>query len=78
VSILVDILEEDLSLLQHLSQQRNLPVSQLLKEAIQTYLEPNRLPAAQAAHKAIEAGFGAWKDHPVDGMAYQERIRGEW
>ena len=78
MSILIDIPEEDLTLLNQLSQQKNLPLSELLKEAIRSYLEPSRLLTVQAANEALEEGFGAWKDHPEDGMAYQERIRGEW
>ncbi len=27
---------------------------------------------------AIRGSFGLWKDAPVDGLAYQEKIRSEW
>jgi type III restriction enzyme len=35
-------------------------------------------PADPAADAAIRSSFGLWKDAPVDGAAYQEKIRSEW
>lgn len=68
---LVDIPEEDLSLLNKLSKAANLSRAELVRQAISNYLKPHKL--ADAAE-----GFGLWADSPVDGLAYQERIRSEW
>ena len=68
---LVDIPEEDLSLLNKLSEAENISRAELVRQAISTYL---------ATRKQSEqvAGFGLWADHPVDGLAYQKKIRREW
>ncbi len=68
---LVDIPEEELVLLNSLSKAENTSRAELIRRAITAFLQPHRetrpLP-----------GFGAWKDFPEDGLAYQEKIRAEW
>jgi hypothetical protein len=68
---LVDIPEEELTLLNRLSKAQNTSRAELVRQAITLFLQP---------HKETRPlpGFGAWKDHPEDGLAYQERLRAEW
>ena len=44
--------------------------SEIIRRAIALYIE-------QAAPAPAEA-FGLWRDSPVDGLVYQERMRSEW
>jgi hypothetical protein len=45
----------------------------VLIEAVDAYL------AAHQDRSAVPVkGFGIWKDKPVDGLAYQKRMRAEW
>ncbi|MCK6529227.1 hypothetical protein L6R50_17290 [Myxococcota bacterium] len=30
------------------------------------------------ARAAVDTAFGIWKDRALDGLAQQERLRGEW
>ena len=42
----------------------------LVREAVSDFLERNRRDPREA--------FGLWRDRGEDGIAYQERLRGEW
>ena len=68
---LIDIPEEDLSLLNKLSEIKDMSRAELVRQAISIYLEPHKLA------ERVD-GFGLWANRPVDGLAYQERIRSEW
>jgi metal-responsive CopG/Arc/MetJ family transcriptional regulator len=68
---LVDIPAEDLDLVNGVAKKLDISRAEFVRRAISTYLEPHRAdPAAEA--------FGIWCNRPVDGLEYQERIRGEW
>ncbi len=69
--ILVDIPEDDLSLLNQLSKAGDVPRAELVRQAIARYLEPHRL-----AKKA--SAFGRWADQLEDGREVQKRMRDEW
>ena len=75
--ILVDIPEDDLTLLNELSKQRRVPRAVLARTAIASFLEPHR-------QAKIDDAFGLWKNAadptaiPEDGVAYQRRLRSEW
>jgi predicted transcriptional regulator len=43
----------------------------LIRAAIDGYLARHR-------HTQVEDGFGLWGKRKVDGLAYQEKVRGEW
>jgi metal-responsive CopG/Arc/MetJ family transcriptional regulator len=68
---LVDIPEEELTLLTRLSKQRGLSRAELVRRAVSAYLEPLK-PQVRAD------AFGLWADRAEDGLAYQTRMRGEW
>jgi metal-responsive CopG/Arc/MetJ family transcriptional regulator len=71
VRTLVDIPAEDLDLVNGVAKKLDISRAEFVRRAISLYLEPHR------ADSAAEA-FGIWRDRPVDGLEYQERIRGEW
>ncbi len=68
---LVDIPEEDLAILNDLSEAERVSRSELVRRAVASYVQPHKKSAPLV-------GFGLWKDFPEDGLAYQERIRAEW
>jgi len=67
---LVDLPERELEQLTLLSRSRKTSRAELIRRAIAGYLAQNRA--------GLEDSFGLWKDRGVDGVAYQERMRGEW
>ena len=68
---LVDIPAEDLDLVNGIAKKLDISRAELVRRAISFYLEPHRSDPAAGA-------FGIWRERPVDGLEYQERIRGEW
>jgi metal-responsive CopG/Arc/MetJ family transcriptional regulator len=67
---LVDLPETDLKQLNELSRTRKTSRTQLIRLAVTGFLTQNRA--------GVEDSFGLWKDRGEDGVAYQERMRGEW
>jgi metal-responsive CopG/Arc/MetJ family transcriptional regulator len=68
---LVDIPAEDLDLVNGIAKKLDISRAEFVRRAISFYLEPHRSDPAAGA-------FGIWRERPVDGLEYQERIRGEW
>lgn len=69
---LVGFSDRDLSELDALSALKQVPRSELIRQAVSAYLEKLR-PAAIA-----DDAFGLWKDKKIDGLAYQKKLRDEW
>lgn len=68
---LIDIPQEDLALLNQLGKKAGKSRAELVRQAISAYLEQYK-----AAKRST--GFGLWKNKPIDGVDYQNKIRGEW
>jgi metal-responsive CopG/Arc/MetJ family transcriptional regulator len=68
---IIDLPEDQLQILEQASKEHSVSRDELIHRAIASYLTPHRTPASRKA-------FGLWKDHPEDGLAYQERLRSEW
>jgi predicted transcriptional regulator len=69
--ILVDIGEKQILALDTLSKGARRSRAALIRDAVGDYLARHR------AQQPTDA-FGLWTDGKIDGLAYQERIRGEW
>jgi metal-responsive CopG/Arc/MetJ family transcriptional regulator len=69
--VLVDIPQPDLELLDRVSKRRSISRAEFIRQAIHTSLTPYR-------RKMNNSAFGAWAQHPEDGLGYQERMRAEW
>jgi len=67
---LIDIPEEEITLLDKLSEDRRISREELVRTAISTYLH--------AQKNARDAAFGLWAHKDIDGLEYQVRIRDEW
>jgi metal-responsive CopG/Arc/MetJ family transcriptional regulator len=67
---LIDIPEKQIKALTAISQAEKVSRAEVIREAIAYYLD-KKIPQTDDA-------FGLWKDHKVDGLAYQEQVRSEW
>lgn len=68
---LIDMDEKQVRELDRLAQDQNRSRASIIREAVADYLH------ARARETADDA-FGLWGIRKVDGLAYQEKIRGEW
>ena len=69
--ILADIPDDDLQLLNRMSALEGVSRAELVRRAVAAALEAHRVA------ERVDA-FGLWGDAPVDGLAYQDRVRSEW
>lgn len=67
---LVDIPDRQIDDLTLICESRRVSRAEVIRQAITLYIEQNKSAATDA--------FGIWKNHSVDGLAYQEKIRSEW
>jgi|NGEPerStandDraft_6_1074524.scaffolds.fasta_scaffold534208_1 hypothetical protein len=80
---LVDIPNHQLEELKAVCAARKISRAELVRQAISAFIQQNRLTSEEA--------FGVWKSQgaifpcedgstalPEDGLAYQEKLRGEW
>lgn len=72
---LVDIPTDQIEALDRVSRAERKSRAAVIRAAVADYVKEHDRSARRAA---IEAGFGLWKDRGIDGLEYQERIRGEW
>jgi len=70
---LVDIPEEDVIRLDALAKAEGKSRAAVLREAVANYI-------AAECRQGFEKYFGLWERHGsvVDGLAYEEELRGEW
>jgi predicted transcriptional regulator len=68
---LVDLMEAQVQALDRLARRRVRSRASLIREAVDDYLRRNSLGSD-------DDGFGLWGAEPVDGLAFQERLRREW
>lgn len=67
---IVDLPERQIEALAKLSEKENTSRAAIIRLAIDDYIEKHQA--------ALSAAFGLWKDKPIDGLEYQERLRSEW
>ena len=67
----IDVPDDTIEPLDRVSDSENRPRAALIREALADYLKKKTAPPAEAA-------FGIWKHHALDGVRYQEELRGEW
>ena len=71
--ILLDLSDEVIKRLDILKQQRNLPRAELLREAVEQYLEKQ-----SQAEFTISGALGIWQECEEDGVEYERKLREEW
>ncbi|KNC89790.1 CopG family transcriptional regulator [Trabulsiella odontotermitis] len=69
--ILLDLSDDVIKRLDDLKQQRKLPRAELLREAVEQYLERQN-------RTALSDALGLWGDGAVDGLEYERKLREEW
>lgn len=69
--ILIDLSDDVIQRLDNLKQLRNRPRAELLREAIEQYLD-------QQSSSVIRDALGLWGNQQEDGLEYERKLRGEW
>ncbi|MFW0768113.1 CopG family transcriptional regulator [Trabulsiella odontotermitis] len=69
--ILLDLSDDVIKRLDDLKQRRKLPRAELLREAVEQYLERQN-------RTALSDALGLWGDGVVDGLEYERKLREEW
>jgi hypothetical protein len=70
---IIDIPEHDLVELKRIQERQSVSRAELIRRAIAELVRSQKQPDI-----AERPGFGAWRNHMDDGVAYQQRIRSEW
>lgn len=68
---LVDLPERQLRELGEIGKAAGVSRAEIIRRAIDAFLAQRRRPELADA-------FGLWRHRQEDGLAYQERLRGEW
>jgi len=68
---IVDLPEEQIEVLKQLSRQARLSRAELVRRAINEYLQRHHSQSSEDA-------FGVWGHQPRDGLVYQRELRDEW
>ena len=69
--ILLDLSDDVIKRLEDLKQQRNLHRAELLREAVEQYLE-------RQADTTISNALGIWQGCEEDGVEFERKLREEW
>ena len=69
--ILIDLSDDVIQRLDNLKQLRNRPRAELLREAIEQYLD-------QQSVSVIRDALGLWGNQQEDGLEYERKLREEW
>lgn len=69
--ILLDLSDDVLQRLDDLKQLRNKPRAELLREAVEQYLD-------RQSTSVIREALGLWGDNLEDGLEYERKLREEW
>jgi Arc/MetJ-type ribon-helix-helix transcriptional regulator len=70
---IVDLPEEQLTALDAWRSVRGVSRAEAIRRAVASLLASD-----EARHEALTATQGLWASRDEDGLAYQERLRGEW
>ena len=68
---IIDLPEQDIRDLAEISQREKISRAEVIRRAVRHYLEQLRPPSDQNA-------FGLWRKRKLDGLRYQDKLRGEW
>ncbi len=67
----IDVPDDVIKSLDRVGGVENRSRAALIREAITEYLRAKSVPS-------MEAAFGLWKEREIDGVQYQNELRGEW
>lgn len=69
----LDLSDDVIKRLDDLKQQRNLPCAELLREAVEQYLERQT-----QVETAIATALGLWQGSEEDGVEFERDLHKEW
>ena len=72
VRTIIDIPKDMLDELDSIRTRQECSRASIIREAIQSFLKK------QPNQSNFDEAFGAWKEREVDGVNYQNELRGEW
>jgi metal-responsive CopG/Arc/MetJ family transcriptional regulator len=67
---LVDIPDTQIEELIRISRAEKVSRAEIIRQAVAAFIEMKKPDTVEA--------FGLWKEHEIDGLAYQEQLRAEW
>ncbi|WP_406856642.1 ribbon-helix-helix domain-containing protein [Alsobacter sp. KACC 23698] len=67
----VDLSEADLRVLDDVARETGKSREEVIEAALADYL-------ARLKRQRIDAAFGLWGHHEVDGLEYERKLRAEW
>ncbi len=70
--MMIELTETQTKSLSSLAEHEHRSLNELVREAINDYLNHHRLPQDR------DAAFGLWHQKREDGLTYQEHLRSEW
>jgi len=73
-SILLRLSDKQMDDLDFIVNAESRTRTEIIREAIESYVANKKIVTKKQSKNA----FGLWKDKGVDGLDYQQRIRGEW
>lgn len=68
---IVELPDEQIEALKHLSEQSKLSRAELMRRAVAEYIKRHGTASDKEA-------FGIWKGRPRDSLDYQRELRSEW
>ena len=68
---IIDLPADQVDALDTICQRDQISRAEAIRRAVTLLIHDNRKSGAQDA-------FGIWRDRGEDGLAYQQRLRGEW
>jgi hypothetical protein len=69
--VLVDVGADEVKALDDLAREERTSRAALIRTAVAAFLD-------ERAARSRERAFGLWGNRRIDGLAYQERVRGGW
>lgn len=67
----LDLPDTEMEALDRLARKENVTRSVLIERAVRDFIQKNE------KQKKADA-FGLWGDRVIDGLEYQQKVRGEW
>ena len=68
---IIDLPDRNLDALDRLARRRQSSRAAVVRQAVDEFL-------ARTMAEDVDQAFGIWRDRPVNALAHQRRLRGEW
>lgn len=68
---IIEVPQEQLEALDLICRREGISRAEAIRRAVARHIQEERRTAGDPA-------FGLWRKHPIDGLAYERRLRQEW